>query len=297
MIVAADSTLLWVARNETKQGRLSEAEADARRALLSVLAQQGKYAPATPSFIVGLAGILVEQGRYQEAEKLVRAALDVNRTLGIGDDAPTTVTTLWQLGNILVLQRKTPEAAVVYAELDKAIERWVPQQREAFQLTGSRIVTLYASGQVEAGIAAAEELVRRQTARTGDKSFDTAAARGILAIGYARAARDADAVREFKTSIPIMLAAARENADDDDATVVAARSARLQRIVEAYIACCCVPPICLTMSQWKRSRWPMPCAATPCKRRWQIQVRAQLPRIRASPNSSKERLVKELEAH
>ena len=58
MILAADGTLLWVARNETKQGRLSEAEADARRALLSVLGQQGKYAPATPSFIVGLAGIL-----------------------------------------------------------------------------------------------------------------------------------------------------------------------------------------------------------------------------------------------
>ena len=223
-ILAADGTLLWVARNETRQGRLSEAEADARRALLSVLAQQGKYAPATPSFIVGLAGILVEQGRYQEAEKLARAALDVNGTLGIGDDAPVTVTTLWQLGNILVLQRKTREAAVVYAELDKAIERWAPQQREAFQLSGSRIVTLYGSGQVEAGIAAAEELVNRQTARTGDKSFDTAAARGILAIGYARAARDADAVREFKASIPIVLAAARENADDDDATVVAARS-------------------------------------------------------------------------
>ena len=227
--------MLWVARNETKQGRLSEAEADARRALLSVLGQQGKYAPATPSFIVGLAGILVEQGRYPEAEKLARAALDVNRTLGIGDDAPATVTTLWQLGNILVLQRKTNEAGVIYAELDKAIEQWAPQQREAFQLNGSRIVTLYASGQIEAGIAAAEELVKHQTARTGDQSFDTAAARGILAIGYARAARDADAVREFKASIPIMLAAARENADDDDATVVAARSARLQRIVEAYI--------------------------------------------------------------
>jgi CHAT domain-containing protein len=200
--------------------------------LLSVLAQQGKYAPATPSFIVGLAGILVEQGRYQEAEKLARAALDVDRILGIGDDAPATVTTLWQLGNILVLQRKTKDAAVVYSKLDKAIEQWAPQQREAFQLNGSRIVALYASGQVEAGIAAAEELVKRQTVRTGDKSFDTAAARGILAIGDAR---DVDAVREFKASIPIMLAAARENADDDDATVVAARSARLQRIVEAYI--------------------------------------------------------------
>ena len=246
-------------------------EADARRALLSVLAQQGKYAPATPSFIVGLAGILVEQGRYQEAEKLARAALDVDRTLGIGDDAPATVTTLWQLGNILVLQRKTKEAAVVYAELDKAIERWAPQQREAFQLNGSRIVTLYASGQVEAGIAAAEELVKRQTARTGDKSFDTAAARGILAIGYARAARDGDAVREFKASIPIMLAAAHENADDDDATVVAARSARLMTPGRQSRG----PRITLStfisrasFSAWANPRWPTgTCAASSTRKR------------------------------
>ena len=235
MILAADNALLWVARNEAKQGRLSEAEADARRALLSVLAQRGKYAPVAPTFIVGLAGILVEQGRYQEAEKLARVALDVQRTVGIGDDSPASAGILSNLGNILVLQRKTKEAALVYAELEKAIAKWTPQQREAFELNGSRIVALYASGQVEAGIAAAEQLVKRQTARTGEKSFDTAAARGVLAVGYARAGHDADAIREFKAAIPIMMTAARENADDDDPTVVAARSARLQRIVEAYI--------------------------------------------------------------
>ena len=235
MILAADNALLRVARNEAKQGRLSEAEADARRALLSVLAQRGKYAPVAPTFIVGLAGILVEQGRYPEAEKLARVALDVQRTVGIGDDFPASAGILSNLGNILVLQRKTKEAALVYADLEKAIAKWAPQQREAFELNGSRIVALYASGQVEAGIAAAEQLVKRQTARTGEKSFDTAAARGVLAVGYARAGHDADAIREFKAAIPIMMTAARENADDDDPTVVAARSARLQRIVEAYI--------------------------------------------------------------
>ena len=235
MMLAADRTLLWVARNETKEGQLSEAEADARRALLGVLKQQGKYSPVTPSFIAGLAGILVEQGRYQEAEKLARVALGVQRTLGIGDEAPESASILSQLGNILVLQRKTKEAAVVYAELDKAIAQWTPVRREAFELNGSRIVALYASGEVEAGIAAAAELVKRQTARSGEKSFDTASARGVLAVGYARVGRDADAIHEFKAAIPVMMTAARENADDDDPTVVAARSVRLQKIVEAYI--------------------------------------------------------------
>ena len=93
---------------------------------------------------------------------------------------------------------------------------------------------LYAAGQIEAGVAAAEELVKRETARKGANSFDAAIARGLLAIGYSRSNRAADALREFKTAIPIMMTAARESADDDDPTLVAAKQARLQRIVEAY---------------------------------------------------------------
>ncbi|HET8918233.1 MAG TPA: CHAT domain-containing tetratricopeptide repeat protein [Xanthobacteraceae bacterium] len=231
----ADDYLLSIARNEMKQGKLAAAEADARRALLGILKAQGKYTPPTPNFIIGLAGILVEQGRYKEAEQLGRSALEVLRTIGVADEAPQSAAILSNLGNILVLQRKMKEAGEVYAQLDKAMAQWPPQQREVFELNGSRIAALYASGQVEAGIAAATALVKQQAARTGANSFDTAAAHGTLAIGYARAGRDADAIREFKAAIPVLMAATRENADEDDPTVVAARSARLQRIVESYI--------------------------------------------------------------
>ncbi len=231
----SNNYLLSAARNEMKQGKLAAAEADARRALLGILQVQGKYAPTTPNYIIGLAGILVEQGRYKEAEQLGRSALDVQRTIGIADEAPLSAAILSSLGNILVLQRKMKEAGEVYAQLDKAMAQWPQQQREVYELNGSRIAALYASGQVDAGIAAATALVKQQTARTGTSSFDTAGAHGTLAIGYARAGRDADAIREFKSAIPVLMTAARENADEDDPTVVAARSARLQRIVESYI--------------------------------------------------------------
>jgi CHAT domain-containing protein len=234
-LLGADRELLAVARNESKQGRLIEAEADARRALLEILKSQGKYSPAAPQFIVGLASILVEQGRYPDAEKLARTALDVQRTLGIGDDSPETVHILAQLGNILIAERNANDAAVVYAQLQEAIAQWTPQQREVFEFNSSRIAALYATGQVDAGIRAAEELVKRQTTHTGANSFDTAQAHGTLAVGYARAGRDTDAIREFRTALPILMAANRDT-DDDDPTLVGARVARLQRIVEAYIA-------------------------------------------------------------
>jgi CHAT domain-containing protein len=234
ILLSADGYLLAIARVKSKQGLLAQAEAHARTALLGVLKHQGKYNPQTPGFIVGLAGILIEQGRYEEAERLTRAALEVQRTLGIGDDTPASANILSQLGSVLTLQRKSKEAETVYAELETAIAQWEPKRREVHQLNRSRIAALYASGQIEAGIAAAQELVKRQSARSGANHPETASARGLLAVGYAHGGRDAEAIREFKAALPTILAGSRENADDD-ATLVAARSQRLQTMAEAYI--------------------------------------------------------------
>jgi CHAT domain-containing protein len=236
LLQAIDYTVLSQARMKARQGRFAEAEVDARRALLSRLKDQGKYNPSTPRFVMGLANILVEQGRYAEAEQLARVCLEINRTVGVADDSQSTVQLLSELGGVLNLQLKGREASEVYVQIDKAIAGWEPARRQVFELNGSRIASLYASGQIDAGIAAAEQLVKKQIGRVGDGHFDTASARGTLAVGLMRAGRDAEAIREFKGAIPILMAASRENADDENTTVVAARSQRLQGIVEAYFA-------------------------------------------------------------
>ena len=232
---AADYDLLSAARMKARQGRLAEAEVETRQVLLARLKDQGKYNPLTTKFVNGLAMVLVDQGRYADAEKLYRSALDIQRTVGIGDDSQATAFVLSRLGGALGAQRKPREAAAVYAELDKAIAKWEPARRQTLELNSSRIGALYGSGQIEAGLAAAQNLLKNEIARVGDKHFDTAAARGTLAMGLALAGRNADAIREFKDAIPILMAAARENAEDDDDTSSAARSQRLQGIVEAYI--------------------------------------------------------------
>lgn len=235
LIVASNRILLSIARVEAKQGRLSEAEADARRALLEVLKNSGKYNSSTPQFILGLGDILIEQGRYEEAEKLVRAALEIQQSIGVPDDSTPSVNTLSQLAGVLTLQRKDREALSIYAQLENAVAKWEPQRREVYLLNSSRISALYAANRVPEGIAAAQALVKRQAGRSGENHFDTASARGTLGIGYAKAGQNAEAIREFKAAIPIMMNASRENAEDDDSTVIAARKQRLQTVVEAYI--------------------------------------------------------------
>jgi CHAT domain-containing protein len=234
LLQAIDSTVLSQGRMKARQGRLAEAEADARRALLARLKDTGKYNPATPRYVIGLANILVEQGRYAEAEQLARVALEINETVGVANDAQSTIQLLSQLGGILNLQRKGRDAVAIYNRIDKAIANWEPQRRQAFELNPSRILSLYSSGQLDLGIAAAEQLVKNQISRVGESHFDTASARGTLAVGLMLAGRDAEATREFKAAIPVMIAASRENADDENTTVVAARSQRLQGVVESY---------------------------------------------------------------
>jgi CHAT domain-containing protein len=233
LLQGIDALVLSQARVKARQGRLEEAEVDARRALLARLKDTGKYNAMMPKYVVGLASILVEQGRYTEAEQLARVAIDINQTVGVAENSPSTVGLLSQLGGILTMQRK-PEAVDIYGRIDKAIAGWDPQQRQIFELNPSRILALYASGQVDTGIAAAERLVKNLTARVGEAHFDTASAHGWLAIGLKRAGRDADAIREFKLAIPGMMAAARENADDDS-SLKTARRQRLQTVVESYL--------------------------------------------------------------
>ena len=62
---------------KAKQGRLAEAEVDARTALLSQLKEGGKYDVQTVNFLLVLSEILTEQGRYSEAVKLVETSLDI----------------------------------------------------------------------------------------------------------------------------------------------------------------------------------------------------------------------------
>jgi CHAT domain-containing protein/tetratricopeptide (TPR) repeat protein len=234
LLQAVDAAVMSQARMKAAQGRYAEAEADARRALLSRLKDQGKYSPVTARYVMGLSEILVGQGRYAEAEQLARVSLDINRTVGVAGDAQSTVQLLSQFGRILNLQGKSREAIGIYAQIDKAIANWEPNRRQVFELNDSRIASLYASGQIDAGLAAAEQLVKKRSTSLGEGQFGTASARGTLAIGLMLAGRDAEAIGEFKTAIPALMEASRENADDEDTTLVAARSQRLQEIVEAY---------------------------------------------------------------
>jgi CHAT domain-containing protein len=229
-----DQMIAAQGRMKARQGRIAEGEADVRRALINRLKATGKYNLSAASYIGFLANLLVEQGRFVEAEQLTRQQIEVQESLGVPKDSQNYANALNQLASILNLQRRWADAAQTYAMLDAATKSWEPARREGLLVNPSHIATLYNTNNLATGIAAAERLLARQKARYGEQHVDTALTRGLVAMGYARASRDADALREFKLAVPVLMARSRET-DDDDPTVSAARDQRTQVVVESYV--------------------------------------------------------------
>ena len=235
-VAIRDTLIANQGRVKARQGRMTEAEADIRRALLNRLNAVGKFAPGTTWYMDQLASVLIDQGRYAEAESVLRASLQIRRTIGVAGDSPGMATSLYHLARVISFQRRYKESEAVFAELDAAIKDWEPKRRQGFELDSSRVYQQYSSGQVEAGIKAAEALLARTISRYGDNHPSIPISRGLMAVGLARAGRQADAIREFKAAISKLAATTREEGQEDNEFAAAARTQGMQLIVEEYIA-------------------------------------------------------------
>jgi CHAT domain-containing protein len=232
---AADLELSQIARIKARLGRIAEAETDARRALLNRLRATGKYQPTTARYIAGLGVLLVEQGRYDEARKFITAAIDIYREIGVPEDSQTFVTSMNSLATVQSLQSQWAEAQASYALIEHATEKWERGRRSPFLANFGRIETLYRTGRTDDGLAVGRGLLDFRAARYGEKSPDTALARGLYAVGLSLAKRDEEARKEFAASVPL-LTATTFNTDNDDGLNAAARTRYTQIVVENYIA-------------------------------------------------------------
>jgi CHAT domain-containing protein/tetratricopeptide (TPR) repeat protein len=229
-----DWTVARAAEAMAREGRLTEAEAEVRLAIVDWLKLGGKYNLSSARILLTFTVILVDQGRYAEAETLIRNVLDIYETLGVGHHSDYYVMCLNQLASILALQGRWTDAAAVYAQLDVSLKGF---EQSDFALDVMRIFTSYHADQIAAGVAVAERLVERQAVRFGTEHPETALARGMLAMGLFRSGHDVEALREFQAAIPILVANSREvQGQDEDAVGAATREQLTQGVIETYMA-------------------------------------------------------------
>ncbi|MEI7871629.1 MAG: CHAT domain-containing protein [Alphaproteobacteria bacterium] len=228
----ADVVASLQSRTKREQGRLAEAEVDARRALLNTLTLLGKYHQTTVQMAQMLGFVLRDQGRFEELEKLSRVSLEILQALGTPEDADSVATSLNVIANALRLQNKWTEADEVYAIQERAIAGWSRARGARYNEIG-RVLTLYAVGRVDDGLKAASAAV--EFARRRSNEFELAVAEGNLGIGLALAGRDPEGLAAFRRAVPVLVA--RSSEGDDDGGGTANRRQRLTaRIFEAHIA-------------------------------------------------------------
>ena len=231
---AADWALALEGRVKVRQGRVGEGEADVRRALLSRLAKSGKFHADTAGVLSVLVFVIQEQGRYQEAERLQRQVIEIYQGLGYGVDSGPMVNAQVFLAQILNLERRYDEASKLYDEVDVWTAKWEPSRREAISGGLARVSLMLAQGNYDNALEIAQRTFDRERGRSGDKSFNTAVARGFLAIALARKSKTVEALQAFKESIPVLLTASG-GSDDDAGSTAAAREGRVRFVMEGYL--------------------------------------------------------------
>ena len=231
---SADWALALEGRTKVKQGRVGEGEADVRRALLSRLSKSGKFHADTAGILGVFVYVIQEQGRYAEAEQLQREVINIYKGLGYADDSGQLVNANVFLAQILNLERKYEEATKLYDQVDVWTAKWEPSRRENVSGGLARVSIMLTQGNFDNALEIAQRSYEREKARSGDKSLNTAVARGYYAVTLARKGRTPEALQAFKESIPV-LQTASGGSDDDSGTTAAAREGRVRFVVEGYL--------------------------------------------------------------
>ncbi len=218
------------------QGRLVEAEVNARQVLLNRLKAVGKFNPEIPNFLSLLGEILTEQGRHAESEKLIRASLDIYETLGVSHEATGYLRDERRLAITLGLENRWSDSAKIFDDIDVITENWEPTLRNQFRLDPIRIVARYRIGDFAGGLTLAQELLQTSQTRFGAHHFAVAMARGYVAIGLTNTGQHVAALREFRTAIPVLRSQLPSDDETDDGAQTAVRVEQLRNVVEAYVA-------------------------------------------------------------
>ena len=231
---SADWALAYEGRVKVKQGRVGEGEADVRRALLSRLGKSGKFHADTAGVLSVLVYVIQEQGRYKEAEQLQKQVIEIYQGLGFAADSGQMIgaqLVLAQVLNLGAALRRSRQALRPDRRLDGEMGAGAPRGASGGL---ARMSIMLTQRNNDVALEIGQRTFERERARSGDNSFNTAVARGYLAVALGRNARTAEALQAFKESIAVLLTASG-GGDDDSGSTAAAREGRVRFVIEGYL--------------------------------------------------------------
>jgi CHAT domain-containing protein/tetratricopeptide (TPR) repeat protein len=216
-----------------RQGRLLEAEKEARVALLGALTKQGRYSAHTARMLRELTYVIFEQGRNAEAEALARAAVEIYRQTGSPADSTALALARSQLGAALAAQGRWQEALAEY-EAIKAGLAGDPQGYERYLRRNlDWALAILGTGRPAQALEMLQAAFESNRRLLGAAHPDAAEARGLMGMAHVALGDRARALREFQAATPILLARGAEL--EDESTSQPARERRRTLILGSHV--------------------------------------------------------------
>jgi CHAT domain-containing protein len=225
-----DEVHALLARILIRQGRLLEAESEARQAALGALAKRGRYSPHTAWMLRSLVWVLLEQGRYREAETLARAVIDIFEKTETAPDSLRVATARADLATALERQGRDEESLGVYEVIRAGLRRDPESLEQFFGGNVPYAELLVKTGRIEQGLEMLGVALERSKRLVGETHRETAEIRGSLAQAYAAKGDTRRALHEFQEA-SVRLAARVPDIDGEPT----AASQRLVGILSSYI--------------------------------------------------------------
>jgi CHAT domain-containing protein len=222
--------IMRLAQALQQQGKLVEAEFEARQALVNSLKTFGRYHGSTAMRLGQVTLAVLEQGRAAEAEQLARArvniyeTIDATRSWGLASARGT-------LGSALVAQARWTDALASYDAMMAGLAGDDTGTRRFGAGTLDWATALIKTGRLQPALAMVNRQVEHRRQVFGDQHYETAEARGYLGMALAAQGQREPALQAFRNALPILLATPAESAEDGPT----ARARRLHLVLDAYI--------------------------------------------------------------
>lgn len=217
-----------------KQDRLVEAETFIRSALRTLLSRFGRRSADSLASLSTLARVLIEQGRFAEAEQLAQIVISTFEDLGAGAKSLSLAESRNVLIDALIGQARWAEAISQVELIERAFADDTETFARLFARDPNRALVMLLAGRDDAALTAAMATAEATRAALGDKHYESAEARGILAMVYSARGETTAALRIFSTSLPILLQ--RSRIADSERSSATTRRTRVKLILEAYLS-------------------------------------------------------------
>ena len=218
-----------LSRNLLFQGRVVEAEVEARRALDLTL-DRDSGGRALPKRLIALADVFSHQGRHRDALRLAELAVKVHEASGAVANSWGLLGARLAEAEALVALGRFRRALEVYEKIEAALQGDAFGARRFLEGNPGHALTLLKSGATDRAIAVARAGLARAGAQFGENHPDTAEARGLVGLGLIAGGRQAEGFGELERAVPVLttnfVSDAREDGGDG------ASSRRHRHIVE-----------------------------------------------------------------